>query len=219
MADTITKPSPESQARERFIRDTADHKMTVLKDDDLYRHLRFQREDGSSFYWFDIVTWPGCLVINGDCGTYTFSRLRDMFEFFGPRGARGGIEDERYGINPHYWSEKLRAPGRDPVRHYSFEVYVRRVTEWMDGQIAYDGLEPDETSALRNAVHEQLLEHSEYDTEPDEHDAHRRLCEFEHNGVHIGDSWEWDLREYDWSFLWCCWAIVWGIGQYRAAKG
>ena len=31
------------------------------------------------------------------------------------------------------------------------------------------------------------------------------------------ETWEWDLREYDWQFLWCCWAIVWGIGQYRAA--
>jgi hypothetical protein len=24
--------------------------------------------------------------------------------------------------------------------------------------------------------------------------------------------------EYRWDFLWCCWAIVWGIGQYRAAS-
>jgi hypothetical protein len=51
----------------------------------------------------------------------------------------------------------------------------------------------------------------------DEHEAHRRLSDFEHAGLRINDSWEWDLREYDFRFLWCCWAIVWGIERYRAA--
>jgi hypothetical protein len=49
-----------------------------------------------------------------------------------------------------------------------------------------------------------------------EHEAHRLLQDFEHDGVRLYDTWEWSLREYDWQFLWCCWAIVWGIERYRA---
>jgi hypothetical protein len=88
-----------AKSRERFEQETAEHEMTVLRDDGLYRHLRFQRP-GTSIYWFDLVTWPGRLVICGDCGDLMFSRLRDMFEFFGPDSSRGGFEDARWGINP-----------------------------------------------------------------------------------------------------------------------
>ena len=56
---TATKTSAE-EAAEAFARDTADHQMTVLHDDGLYRHLRFirmaEQEDGTrkptSFYWY-----------------------------------------------------------------------------------------------------------------------------------------------------------------------
>ena len=70
------------------------HEMTVLHDDGLYRHLRFtamhlcndaEWRTTNGFYWFDLATWPGTLTINGDCGTYTFSRTTDMFEFFRSR--------------------------------------------------------------------------------------------------------------------------------------
>ena len=95
---------------ERFARETAKHRMTVLHDDGLYRHLRFTEmhlcndaewRTTNGFYWFDLITWPGSLTINGDCGTYTFSRITDMFEFF-----RG------YGINPQYWAEKVQGETR-----------------------------------------------------------------------------------------------------------
>ena len=204
--------TPEQESRERFVRETADHKMTVLHDDGLYRHLRFQRQDGASFYWFDLVTWPGSLVVNGDCGTYTFSRIRDMFEFFGPSGARGGFEDARWGINPQYWAQKLRGPGRDTAREYSHDTFRARVLEWFSD--VAEELDEEETAALRSALDEQVLDDSW--GEPGEHEAHSRLRDFEHAGHTISDSWEWDLREYEWEFLWCCWAIVWGIDQYRA---
>lgn len=32
------------------------------------------------------------------------------------------------------------------------------------------------------------------------------------------DTWEWDFRDYDWSFLWACQAIVWGIARYDAQR-
>ena len=54
-------------SRERFAKDTATHAMTILRDDGLYRHLRFKRPNTSSYY-FDIITWPGYLAITGDMG-------------------------------------------------------------------------------------------------------------------------------------------------------
>ncbi len=64
-----------------FLKDVSAHVMRVIRDDGAHRHLRFAAPT-SSIYWFDVITYPGELVITGDCGTYVFRRLPDMFEFF-----------------------------------------------------------------------------------------------------------------------------------------
>ena len=203
-----------AESRERFVRETAEHAMEILHDDGLYRHLRFKKP-GTSMYYFDLVTWPGSLAITGDCDSFLFSRIPDMFEFFAPIGARRGFEDASWGINPGYWSGKLQAPKHDAAQIYSYEVFRARVLEWFSD--VAEELEPDEATALRMALDEQVLA-DHLDAVHSEHEAHNLLNEFEHNGRRIHDSWEWSLREYDWSFLWCCWAIIWGISQYRAAQ-
>jgi len=207
-----------AKSRERFVRETATHEMEILRDDGPYRHVRFMRP-GTSMYYFDLVTWPGWLVVCGDVGDYMFSRTRDMFEFFGPSGARGGFEDARWGINPYYWGEKLRSAshGRDQVRSYSPDVFRAAVLEWFTD--AVDGLALDETFLLRLAVDEEVLLREEVDWGEDA--ARGLLYDFEWRS---GREWrttvasEMDFREWDWSYLWCCWAIVWGIGQYDAAR-
>ena len=40
---------------------------------------------------------------------------------------------------------------------------------------------------------------------------------FEHEGFQFHDSWEWDNTSYTFRFLWCLYAITWGIRQYDAA--
>jgi hypothetical protein len=206
--------STHDEARERFERDTANHELTILHDDGLYRHLRFQRP-GTSFYWFDLITWPGCLVISGDMGAYHFSRIEDMFEFFEPSGARGGFEDKRWGINPGYWSEKLRGPGgQDSARSFSYEGFKAQVDEWFSE--IRKALGPASTAALRGALDERVLKDESYGCEvDDERTAYRLLDEFEHDGIRFTDAWEWSLRDFDFAFLWNCWAIVWGIERYR----
>lgn len=192
----------EAQIRERYERDTAAHELTVLRDDGLYRHLRVA-VPRSSFYWFDLMTWPGVLMVTGDCGTFVFSRTTDMFEFF---------ESSRGGINPQYWAEKLKAPASRHVQIYSSEAYRARVREWHEQRAEeFDGDE-EAAAALADAVKEQLLDR----VADFEHEARDLLADFEHDRITTGDSWEWDLREWDWSFLWCCWAIVDGVKRYRA---
>jgi hypothetical protein len=204
-----------SESRDQFVRDTSEHAMEILRDEGIYRHLRF-RKPGTVIYGFDLVTWPGYLAIVGDCGDFLFARSTDMFEFFGPNGARGGFEDARWGINPNYWSEKLQAPRPDAARRYCYEQFCERVQEWY-ADVAKD-LTPAAAADLGEALNERVL--SPYlDAVHSEHEAHVLLRDFEHDGIRINDSWEWSLRDFDWAFLRCCWAIVYGIGKYRAEGG
>lgn len=184
----------------RFRGDTAKHRMTVLHDEGLYRHLRFMNPDDSA-YWFDLVTWPGSLAIRGDVDGYMFTRLTDMFEFF--RGT---------GINPHYWAEKTEG-GRDSTKSYSEELFRQIVVEHFVTAVRYE----DAPRGLGKAVREEILDSACLGTEED---ARAALDAFEFKGFRFDfdDTWEWDLHDFNWSFLWCCHAIQWGISQYAAAR-
>jgi hypothetical protein len=231
---------PENIA-ERFARDTKDHQMQVLRDDGLYRHLRFRRpRTQTSAYWFDLITWPGRLTVDGDCGTFTFARLTDMFEFF--RGGR---------INPGYWAEKIQSAGHGPpqdlARTCSEDLFRKLVFEEI-AQVIRDGHAPrgigrEIKLALRDwyePYHEDgaraFLQEFNYATyrvscpcgaeashlsesvAGDWCGLHRRkghaprmteIARFQ-----FSDTWEWNLADWDWQFLWCCHAIQWGISQY-----
>jgi hypothetical protein len=206
----------EISTAERFAADVAEHEMTVLHDDGLYRHLQFIRvapnpktgiPERSSFYWFDLVTWPGSLVINGDMGGFMFSRIEDMFEFF--RTGRS------YGINPQYWAEKLPAGMR--VKEYSFERFAQLVAEHIeDAARELPGLAEDVQAELLDHDHSghetgayQLLADYQYYADP----TRRYACAAEPD-FEFYDTWEWDLTDWSYQFLWCCHAIVWGIGRY-----
>ena len=86
---------------DRFLRDIAQHQMTILRDDGVYRHLRFQ-VPGTPHRQFDLVTWPGYLAYTGDMGAYVFTRVHDMFKFF-------RRELQSYDMDMHYWAEKCEA--------------------------------------------------------------------------------------------------------------
>ncbi|MGW7329684.1 hypothetical protein ACWGIU_14040 [Streptomyces sp. NPDC054840] len=189
---------PEIAAR--FAEDTANHRMTVLHEDGLYRHLRFRQPQHNS-YWFDLVTWPGVLHIRGDYSrdSYTFTRDVDMFELFRDKG----------GIDPHYWGQKLDG-GRDSVKEYSEDAFRQTVQELFVGAVRYNGV----PAGLGKALRANLLD---YDLS-DETEARGLLDGFEFKGFRFRDTWEFTFADWDWSFLWACHAIRWGIGQYDAAK-
>lgn len=86
-----------AEVGERFKRDVQEHALTIMRDDGIYRHLRFKRP-GTMTCYFDLVTWPGHLAYVGDMGDYVFTRVEDMLTFF-----RG------HEPNPSYWSEKCVA--------------------------------------------------------------------------------------------------------------
>jgi hypothetical protein len=187
----------------RFESETAEHQLTILRDDGLYRHLRCQAP-GTWIYGFDVVTWPGYLAIVGDAGDYVFSRLRDMFEFFEGSGR----------VNPDYWSEKLQAPRPAGAESYSHDRLRERVLQWGRSRVELDELYPYDGYAIYPALMVEALEREIlYGWTHSEHEGRERLVDIEE----YTDCWEWDLREYDHQFLWCCHAIVWAIERYRVA--
>lgn len=197
-----------AKAKEAFDQETTEHSVEVLKDDGLYRHLRCKRP-GSWMYGFNIVTFPGYLVIAGDTGDFMFGRCPDMFEWFlSPDKA-----DPLGSIQADYWSGKLEAGGREICHRYSPELFQKRVMEWLE---SYKGnLSPTDFTRLKQEVEAQIFAHDFYHEE----EARALLDAFEFRGHRISDSYEWDLKIFDHHYLWCCWAIVWAINEYRKAKG
>jgi hypothetical protein len=182
----------------RFVQDTAEHKMTVLKDDGLYRHLRFQKP-GTWFYGFDLITWPGYLAMVGDMGEYVFSRADDMIEFFSGRTGNPNIG---------YWSEKLLAPRSADLRvykpaHFRCEVYERLK-------------EMKASRELRAAVREEVLSRAEDGRDM----AISAAMDFVTDGGWrpFEEAYEWDVADFKFQYLWALHAIAWGADVYLASK-
>lgn len=193
MADQF--PAARAQAE----RDFAEHELTICHEDGVYRHLRFARPD-TSMYSFSLVTWPGYLAIDGDLEGYVFSRTLDMIEFF------AGDED----VNPHYWAQKVtNCRTRRATRVYSEDALKRQVNE------AFNWIECSEGRGSRREVEDGWREHAADLDLSIEHVARELLREFDH--VLEGDTFEWDLCEWDHHFLLVCFAIKKGVELYRAA--
>jgi hypothetical protein len=204
--------------QQRFERDTAEHKMTAIRDDGVNRHLMFRKADSSS-YWFEILTWPGALCIRGDCGTYVFSRLTDMFEFF-RTDDRGDLA--KLYINTCYWCEKLQATdcngyGKGAAKVFSSEKFAARVKERFDSYLEDREVSDEKRASLWYDIESEILD---YSCDDNGHESFSRLHDF-HDADHprlFEDCWEWNCEEYTFHFMWNLYAIAWAIRQYDAAR-
>jgi len=110
-----------NEIKENFIKDVEEHKLKIIKDDGVYRHLLFKNQKRGA-YWTEIITSPNLLTINGDMGTYVFSRLNDMFEFF---------RNDELKINYHYWTEKLKV-NRESYKYFDIELYKENIIKYIE---------------------------------------------------------------------------------------
>lgn len=201
---------PILEILERFQKDVDSHEMEVLHDDGLYRHLRFSN-GGSSIYQFNITTWPGYLCISGDMGCFVFSRVRDMFGFF-----RG--EDGQLGINPGYWMEKVQAGAgsevaREICTEWDEEDFRAEIRKRFDDYVEDEELDEAAAAELWSEIEDEVLEETDLEAV-----AMRNAMEFRHDDFEFTDFFEVRCTKYTFRYLWCCWAIVWGIGVYDKAK-
>jgi hypothetical protein len=152
------------------------------------------------------------LTIHGDMGTWTFSRLPDMFEFF-------RSHDGKLRINESYWAEKLRGGvhgGRDSSRVWDEDYFAERLI----GQLSdYYSLEQSDLEAVTKAAQEEVL------VGENEHELMSAAAGFSHQ-LSDGRKFQFDTCElpdgkvYAYHFVWCLYAIVWGIRSWdERAKG
>jgi len=214
--------------QERFEHDVAQHKMSMIREDGVNRHLTF-RKPSSSSYWFDIITWPGHLCINGDCGTYVFRRDHDMLTFFRADKYKGQEEGRLY-TNPRYWTEKLVAAdsngshvsGVEELDVSGFkQMVMERIDEYMEvkeGCPFGRELVTEVKRELRSEVFCDLSDNTPIN------EAHRRVYEFsfidpkDNETHHPFQDIESIPKNYTFHTMWSLYAIAWAIKQYDAAK-
>lgn len=182
-------------SQDDFLRRIAAHKMTILQDCGVYRHIIFSRPD-DGVYHFGLTTFPGHLVITGDCGCYVFRRSHDMFELF---------RCNRLSINPWYWAEKMEAHS-DDIRIYSAPKIKETLTN--NFEVWLEDCDEEEKENAREEFREKILSHCD-----DEADFNS-LGYIELECGYLIDPREFDAYDFDNGFLFCLYAIVWGIQQY-----
>lgn len=144
---------------DRFLRDVSEHEMTIVRDDGVSRHIRFKKPR-TNCYFFDLITWPGHLCVSGDCGTYVFSRLDDMFEFFRVDRTHSVCKDRQLYINKQYWAEKVVSECRHGgIKEYSEDKFRAQIKDYFD-QHFQDEIE-EEVALRADATDEDPLHPNE----------------------------------------------------------
>lgn len=218
-------------SEEEFLKSVSEHAIEILRDDHVYRHLRF-RKPGTYCMGFDIVTYPGYLVYSGDMGCFVFSRIHDMLPFFRSKQMEGPLD-----INPRYWSEKLEAVEKSggSYEEYSADKFRAHIAEELaqfrehferdtERELDDDGDGDEEAhtkkiddafNELKAAVESDVLRKAD----DGEHAVYSAMRDFEHGDRNwFQDAWEVSFREYTYRFIWCCFALVWAIRKYDQAK-
>ena len=192
------------EVHDRFIKDVRGHKMDIQLDQDCHRHLHFSR-NGSLALHYNIVTWPGYLAISGDMGSYTFSRTRDMFEFFRDR-------EMLTRINPQYWNEKL-----DSIDKHSSpkEFSEAAMMSAIRNHINKWEVTIDSAKKIEDEVHQEF---TGWDGPTNLQEAYRKIHEFESSEGHVFQDFESSMTEWSFHYLWALKAIVWAIKQYDLEK-
>ena len=202
--------------QERFLDDVKDHQISIEKDDGVHRFVRFRRANGSP-YWFDLITWPGNLCISGDCGTYVFSRIHDMFEFFRmDDGDFNKRKDVILNINPHYWGEKLQSIGTNAgYREFDEDGFTERVRHHFEDCMAPDIEDEEIKGELWAAINSEVLSKAS----DGEIHAYAAVSNFDYEGIEFEDFFDsGGTEKYTFHYIWCLYAIVWGIMKYDEAK-
>jgi hypothetical protein len=211
---------------ERFLSNVEGHEMTILRDSGVYRHIRFKKA-GTCCYYFDLITWPGHLCYTGDMGTYVFCRLEDMFEFFRTdRENMKSKEGRTLAINPGYWAEKVLGESKFGKGTAEFSEELFREALKSDFEEHFESRQPDDDADdyEKNEFQEsknvawEAVENEILGVDSLEHDGIRAAMDFEHEGLRFDDFWDHSFMDFTFHFLWCCYAMAWGIAKYDTGK-
>lgn len=192
--------------KEIFLDCVKDHDIKIIYDNDVNRHIRLQNKDGSYNAKYDIITWDNHLCITGDYGSYLFQRTTDMFNFF---------RQEELGINSGYWSEKCISESifGNGVKEFSVEYFRERVYEYFKNWLESN----DWSREIINEVKEDI-EYKLINIEESEWECVSALNNFYSEYISFDDFWECSCNKKTFHFIWCLYAIVFGIQKYDELK-
>lgn len=202
-----TNPYPEQFAN--FSKNTINHRLQILHDDGLYRHLRMSAPNDDSWRW-EITTWPGHLAITGDVADgYVFRRLQDMLDFFRADEHEGRYTDGTRMIDLGYWAQKLtRTTGADTAQRYSpgafMQVAEQLIEEAVDSETISEQERPEMLDDARAASWEL-------------HQALGWLWKVAER-LHMDPTDLPSIRDWDFDFLIACWAIAETVAAYDEQK-
>jgi len=212
------------KSAQRFAQETRDHKMKVLRNDKVYRHLRFM-DPKNSAYWFEIHTGPNFLLFRGDGDSYVFSNGDgDMFRSF-----RHSI-DKNGSLHPDpgYWTQKLSSS--EQAEEWDSDTFQEDLAQYITDMVEQDIVPKEHEKRLRDEVESDLMyedlhsadlaikalmEFDFYFNESDRYDSTKKP-DFE-----FDECYEWISRctEYDWWYLWALRGICWGVKTFDAQYG
>ena len=207
----------------QFLKDVAHHEMRIIREDGLHRHLRFQKP-GTWIMHFDLITWPGYLCYTGDMGTYVFRRLNDMLQFFRTDREHMRLRDGKtLAVNHSYWAEKVEAQDKgDGLTKFDEEKFTRVLLE-----ILVNWLRDHRNSTTqeeRRDLWEDVINTVIYAGEDSE--GYRKqgaAYDFSHQvnsrlSFSFRDLFDYSFTRYTFRFIWCCYALAWGVQKYDEAK-
>lgn len=194
------------QVLDQFVEDVSEHQLTIMRDAGVYRHLLCRNPKFDKMYAFEIITSPNLLLFHGDCGTFVFSRLHDMFQFFRSDCVRSDLP-------LGYWSEKIEAaPAGIDVMMYSQRLAEDSVQAVFDTWAQSQSLQGSDLEHAQQELDDQILIHC------DSLDAL-----FDCIGTELECGYTFDIVDVNYrtlhpAVIWCMYAIVWAIRQYDKAK-
>jgi hypothetical protein len=188
-----------------FLNDIKGHQLTIIQDNGVHRHLRFRNPLDSEMH-FELITWPGYLCYTGDMGTFVFRRITDMFEFFSSPRQRAQSNGKDIVFDYRYWAQKLEAGKSDAIR-YSPSKFIDIVRQYMDQHACF-------TDVVREAVECEVMEAANLGQDV----ALHVLYNFKEEGAHFEYLEDIDPTEFTHQFVWCCYALSWGIERYEVTK-
>jgi len=175
-----------------------------LHDQGLYRHLRFDSADVNASN-FEIMTWENHLSITGEAGSFVFAAKKDMFAFF--RRVDGGIT-----VNPSYCSDKLISIDQNiKFRHFDPQKFIDQVTLQF---ILWSDQNNDLAEVTIKAVWDDIQTKVIAAVAEGQAQAYQAVKDFQHDAFQFEELLEVNTYTYNAKYLWCLFAICWGIQQY-----
>lgn len=187
-------------SHESFLQNVKDHTMIIENDNGVFRSVFFG-VPGKSNQHFRLVTWPGHLAISGDMGDFIFARSQDMFEFF---------RSDCGSINPGYWGEKLQAISKfGGHKEFDWDTFIEKLTNTLHAS------NDQERGDIENTVTDlcRYMENDEFSAVELARNWDSDDTGLELDACDLGSS---DKLTYQ--YIWCLYAIVWGINKYDASS-